>query len=363
MLSKRILLLSIVFISVALSGGCTSNSPSTNKILHPNIPVQKLNFPEAEYNNLFWLSQKGLVEVISNLSTGRFSLVEENSSQLHELSLPSDPACKKYLDYFPSQILPDGRIGLIKNCGEDIRSASQNTSFLMAYDLEYDKLEKIVAGNLPSWVNSRGFTWNPTMTRGVQELTDRLFSTLHWISPNGSSPIPLTLKDGYRSWSLDEQYNNMTTTNEGGSQYGYAGYPAWSPDGKTIAFWVSFDAMGHTGITRVDGEFYLVFLNPEDLSYRFVIKDIYDPYELKWSADGKWLAFFGSAGSTSEKGLWLYSLTENSLTKIGDKQHFSGAPAWFPDGQSIAVISCYAWETEICKKTEILKYDLSNVMP
>jgi hypothetical protein len=75
------------------------------------------------------------------------------------------------------------------------------------------------------------------------------------------------------------------------------------------------------------------------------------------------LAFFGIVNPTGEKGLWLFSQTENTLTRIGDQEHFHGTPAWSPDSQSIAVISCYAWETEICKKTEILKYDLTKTVP
>ncbi len=362
MSSKKTPILVTVFIAATLFYGCTSNSQSTNKVFYPDIPVQKLNFLEAEYYTLFWSPYNNLLGTVLDETDGLFYLSLEEQEKLEKISVSFDPACDRYLYYLPIKLLSDSRLGLIKHCGKNTVISEPDSSLLMSYNIRNNTLEQIVDGDLPGGNFPAGFSWNPTMTYGVQELTDRLFSTLYWISPEGSLPIPLTLKDGYRSWSLEEQYNNMISSNEGGSKYGYAGYPAWSPDGKKIAFWASFDAIGHKGITRVDGEFYLVFLNPQDLSYRFILRDIYNPYELEWSPDGKWLAFFGSVG-ISEKGFWLYSATKNSILKIGDIQHFSGAPAWSPDSQSVAVISCYAWNTEICKKTEILKYDLIGVAP
>ena len=154
----------------------------------------------------------------------------------------------------------------------------------------------------------------------------------------------------------------MTTSDEGGSQYGYAGYPAWSPDGKTIAFWASFDAIGRSGMTRADGEFYLVFLDSDTLAYHFLMKNIYDPDLLIWSPDGKWLAFYGEVGPNNEHGLWVVSSSEPlTIYRIGKEEYFNGSPVWSPDGKFIAVIYCPNFEVDVCKTSEILKYDLRSL--
>ena len=359
-MSTNKLFIAIWIAFVWLLAGCETGG-TTIHLDRKNPPVEKPSFQQAHYVNLFWHPQKGLLVTVED-SAYRIQdyYYVEGKSESIPFALPDDSLCDKYLIYQPIRLLSDGRMGMIKSCGTKAAEPDSSASHLLAYDLESQELKQIVANKLPHPDAPYDFSWNPTMTQGVQELTDRLFSTLYWISPEGSSPIPLTLSYGKRSWSLEEQYYNMTTSNEGGSQFGFAGYPAWSPDGKVIAFWASFDAMGRKGVGRADGEFFLVFLDPATLSYQFILRNIYGPDALAWSPNGKRLAFYGDVGTARERGLWIFSPASNTLVKIGNSERFEGIPAWSPDSNAIAVISC---SEVLCPDAEILKYNLQGILP
>jgi hypothetical protein len=177
---------------------------------------------------------------------------------------------------------------------------------------------------------------------------------LYWITPFGSEPISLTLSDGKRSWSLEESFPDYS---DDPSAMGIAAIPAWSPDGKTIAFWASFDAIGREGFARANGEYKLIFLDPDSLAYSIVLDRVYLPQALEWSPNGEWLAFTGGASYPRRRGIWLFSPTMGSLLRINEGI-ISGNPVWSPDGRTIAGILCY---DNLCEDQEIWEYDVSEL--
>jgi hypothetical protein len=224
----------------------------------------------------------------------------------------------------------------------------------MAYDFESGEIEQIVTGKLPSRTISKDFSWHPDMTRGVQEIYDILNGVLYWITPFGSEPISLTLSDGKRSWSLDESFPDFS---EDSSAMGIAAIPAWSPDGKTIAFWASFDAIGREGFARADGEYNLIFLDPDSLAYTIVLDRVCHPEDLEWSPNSEWLAFLGETARPRRRGLWLFSLRDKKLVLISEGV-FRDNLVWSPDGRTIAGILCY---DNLCEDQEIWEYDVSEL--
>ncbi len=95
--------------------------------------------------------------------------------------------------------------------------------------------------------------------------------------------------------------------------------PAWSPDGKTIAYVHGDSAKGKSGI-------YLIDPSGNNKRLFYASPGAYSP---TWSPDGQWLAF-SDGGQIFKMKINGDSLTQ--LTSAG-RNFF---PAWGPDGQWIA---------------------------
>jgi Tol biopolymer transport system component/DNA-binding winged helix-turn-helix (wHTH) protein len=103
---------------------------------------------------------------------------------------------------------------------------------------------------------------------------------------------------------------------------GFNGFPAFSPDGSTIAF--ASDRSGRLEI----------YMRPLAAGAREVpvTTDGQDNVQPAWSPDGRYLAYH----SMRRGGLWLLPALGGTPRQISD---FGSAPAWSPDGRRIAFSS------------------------
>ena len=317
------------------------------------ISSEELSFPSVKYRSLIWLPIKGLAAFSSDIyqpSTQQVKYAFEGDTELHYLPLPPDPNCLVFTRYIRPRLLADGRMGIQKACGQD--DLHKDANYLLAYDWDSRETKQIIASPLPSTISGT-YSWNPDMTSGVMDIFDGLNGTLFWISPQGVQPMELTLSDGKRSWSLASAYPDFPDY----SSYGIAFSPAWSPDGKTIAFWVSFEVIGWEGLSRADAGFDLIFLDSSKMTYSIVLKNIYYPFLLDWSPDGEWLVFRGRIALSSQDRLWLFSPKDKKLEYFAEG-YFDDV-VWYPDGRKVAVIYCY---DVLCDKQTILEYDLTGII-
>jgi TolB protein len=95
--------------------------------------------------------------------------------------------------------------------------------------------------------------------------------------------------------------------------------PAWSPDGRTIAYVHGDTINGQTGIWLID----------TSGNNKHVIYASAGAYSPTWSPDGQWIAFSDGAQ------IFKMKLNGDSLTQltVAGRNFF---PAWSPDGQWIA---------------------------
>jgi tricorn protease len=143
--------------------------------------------------------------------------------------------------------------------------------------------------------------------------------------------------EDHPAWSPDGKTVAYTTDASGGQQIavrpaeggpersltsfaeGYLYAPFFSPDGKTLAF---SDGAHRLWIVRTDGG------APKQVA-QDKLSEIHDQ---SFSPDGRWLAFSMSAYGR-RRDLYLYDIAAGKLARLGDGGNIDGDPVWSPDGK------------------------------
>ncbi len=102
--------------------------------------------------------------------------------------------------------------------------------------------------------------------------------------------------------------------------------PAWSPDGRRIAFQAYFRDTWHIWTINADGG---------DL--RPVTSGPYDDREPHWSPDGTQIAFSSDRGGSYD--VWLLAVATGDVRRLTTGDANESMPAWSPDGKEIAFVS------------------------
>ena len=129
---------------------------------------------------------------------------------------------------------------------------------------------------------------------------------------------------------------------------------------KTIAFFVTLDAIGREGFSRSEGEYKIFFMDPVERKPYPVADKIYDAGELAWSPDSKQLAFIGNYGIFQTRGILIHSVESGKIYPVVSG-NFSRI-AWSPDSNKIAATICEPNHPNIlCDRYEIWEYDVSSI--
>jgi TolB protein len=95
--------------------------------------------------------------------------------------------------------------------------------------------------------------------------------------------------------------------------------PAWSPDGREIAF-----------TSNRDGRTHIFVMNAEGSDTRRVTNTVHSDEHPTWSSDGRWIVF------AREGALYRVRASGGVATRVGSGLGASGDPAYSPDGRLIA---------------------------
>ena len=147
-------------------------------------------------------------------------------------------------------------------------------------------------------------------------------------------------------------------------------HPAWSPDGRTIAYTTDVgggqqiairpaEGGAETVLTHfTDGYFYGPAFSPDGVTLAFsdgahrlwtvrtdggpprqVAQDkLAEIHDQAFSPDGRWLAFSQSAVGR-RRDLYLYELATGTLSRLGNGDATDLGPAWSPDGKYLYFVS------------------------
>ncbi|HSE98515.1 MAG TPA: amidohydrolase, partial [Blastocatellia bacterium] len=102
--------------------------------------------------------------------------------------------------------------------------------------------------------------------------------------------------------------------------------PAWSPDGKSIAFQSYRDGNWHISTVSADGS-----------QLKQITTGHFDDREPHWSPDGKSIVF--TSDRSGNYDIWQIDLSSNSLEQLTRDSANDYNPAWSPDGSQIAFVS------------------------
>lgn len=312
---------------------------------------------DGYFTTVRWISQTGL---IGQKDDDSIWLIDGDGNLIRQLIFLDDPLCTRRTIYGLDTILPDDRIGLIKLCfgrWPNATVADQDAVYLLGYDVQTDKISNLVSKPLPMQ-HVTSMAWNPNVTHGIILQSNGLQGAVYWVDVYGRYPITATVTDGTRTWPLSLDFETIL---EGNIQNaGLPGEINWSPDGNTVAFWGSLDAIGRTGLDSADGAWSLYFMSPTTQQPQPVLQGVYRPERLAWSRDGKWLAFFGQPGANQVYGLWVFSPTKNQLWLVTDNIGFNTLSIdWSPDSTQLLQVHC---GDEVCASTQAFLYDTSSII-
>lgn len=283
------------------------HTPLTTVTVIPNL--------SGEYTRVAWMGNWLIAQQVpmKTKTTPGFESwlwkVHPDGSNAEMLSLPDYPGCARQSFEAPAH-LPDGRLGYIVRCLPPQASIWQ--LYMMAIDLQTGQATPLRNAPLPSvGVGTGGYSWNPTMTRGITSDGDRLIEQLYWFTADTSQP----LQPGF----------------------GQAHSPTWSPGGSSIAF-VAAPEQGLSGPLRLEALFTLYEMHADGTGIHPLVQTFRHPQGIAWSPDSHWLVFPGDfeVFFRHEQGLWLVDAATGTRRLLAQGEFT--APAWSQDGRRIAAI-------------------------
>jgi hypothetical protein len=176
----------------------------------------------------------------ANLSLWR---VRPDGNRWTRIQIEPDEHCRE-AEYLKPTELPDGRVGLVESCwsaeDDDIELS------LVAYHLKSGALAPLM--DEPLGYNPGGFTWNPSLTRGLFSASSNICAGIAWMTRSGIERLPVFIGEGDSRFRVDAEIwrEKPTCTRDG-----RADWPAWSPDGEGVAFFAS-PSGGVGGQARLD---------------------------------------------------------------------------------------------------------------
>jgi Tol biopolymer transport system component len=162
------------------------------------------------------------------------------------------------------------------------------------------------------------------------------------------SPMDIEIEDRGLKWNLKDYL-------EGKERTGAARHPAWSPDGKTIAFFVTIYGIREDPSPKYNVNYDLFFMDSSTLKPVPELMDVADAGKIVWSPNNEYLLFRGCIGRRLTCGLWRYRISDKTLSLIEEGESFADY-IWITNNKVVAIK-----DTDIFSDgSEIWEYSISE---
>lgn len=345
------LVLSLHLLAVACSPAAAFVWPASYEPLE--LPEQLRGISGLNWSSIWW-DETGLYSVVRTSRTdNQHVLVNLLGPTITELPFDDEHVCL-YGRRGGFSVLPSGDLGYLLSCN------SGRIAYMVSYSLSDHTSRQLVASSLPNRPVLRSYAWNPDMTIGIQTFSDSLSGSFMWLTSEGYAPFEFQLEQDDRSWNMAQPFIEPEADIRG-----YAGSPAWSPDGSQVLFFGSAFRDSLIGVSKIGAATSLYSLNLQTNEITELQTEFRSPGLIKWSPNDDWVAFAALRHRFSTRAedmkLWLYQVSSNQLVEIGNGS--SMRAAWSPSGGEIATLLCAPTEDDsICGTVEIRIYDVSEIV-
>ncbi|HEV8516917.1 MAG TPA: hypothetical protein VGQ47_04720 [Candidatus Limnocylindrales bacterium] len=306
------------------------------------VEPHTLPVPARSYNSGAWL-RSGTIALSHEDERTRvmvIDLVGPDGTQKGVVDMGRRPECG-YRDFMTLARLPTGELGLADVCAV-FQSPEPESAEFKAVDLD-TAVVRSLGGAIE---RPYSIAWKEDMT-AVYATGNDLCVTLY-VHAERETPLNLeVVVDGQRF----EAGQDITATPDHCPSGGRAARPAYSPDGRTLAFMAS--ANGATvGQDLIDVP-WTTFVSHDDGPALPVLGGVRYPGDMVWLSDGSTLVFAGNLGG--RQGLWRVTSAGSELTLLAKINALHMALA--PDGtQLVALLAPAAGKTT----NDVVIVDLPN---
>lgn len=288
-----------------------------------------LEVPDGDYKDVVWMKDNRLAFLYAPIppilhnnglpilhpTEYQAVLYTIDSGNWLVLPVPDVPNCVSAWVALLAQ-LPDGRLSFIYECHTYSAQVTGQRSTLYVWDNHFMQVDLLREYPEQFWPGF--YTFSPDMSIMIQE------------QQNGG------ITDKIYRLSQDNRFERIL------GEYQRVRSPAWSPDGRTIAF------AGTETIPRArsspftaligigDAVFYpwdLYLMDSDEKNVRSILSGIIDLSIVKWSPQGNRLAFRGEY--QGKDGIWVFDTRTQQLTRVWSSLDYYD---WSPDGQQMVVL-------------------------